>query len=203
LISKLIKFFLGQRQNDCEQLQLLIPNPSKITPTPQSLKMADDPWQHIASWRRIRIHLATITKITIILLLVTPPSDLASSKQIPNRLGLRRTIQSYVISSFSIINDTFAHMTIDETTGRVYLGARNWVFQLSPGLNVEAKLQTGPRLDTPMCLNAASCDEEEHPRTLTNNVNKVLIVDPDGRTLIACGSLYQVKSNETIQTAFS
>ncbi|XP_072136856.1 plexin-D1 isoform X1 [Mobula birostris] len=75
---------------------------------------------------------------------------------------------------------------------RVYLGAVNAVYQLGPGLQLEAQLRTGPELDSALChapqLFNVSC---VHPRSLTNCYNKLLLADSSQGLLVVCGSLHQ------------
>ena len=52
-------------------------------------------------------------------------------------------------------NDTrFEHLALhpDPVSGRVYLGARDRLFQLSSNLELEAEAQTGPVTDSRECL---------------------------------------------------
>ena len=84
----------------------------------------------------------------------------------------------------------FTHLVVDRSTGRVYVGAVNRLFQLDAGLRVEETAVTGPLKDSPEC-HASGCDSLAIQTTLMDNVNKVLVIDPESRTLIACGSLKQ------------
>ena len=115
-----------------------------------------------------------------------------------------------IISVFTTSNSSvnFTHLTIDPISGRVYVGATNWIFQLTANLNPESSVRTGPVLDSPTCspsdcsglsgLNgqgdrsqseSASIDRSD--LKMTKNVNKVLVIDPSSRMLIACGSVHQ------------
>ena len=84
----------------------------------------------------------------------------------------------------------FQHLTVDPSTGRVYVGGVNKLFQLDSTLQVEAVVTTGPMPDSPHC-HASGCPADMVDTVATDNVNKVLIVDRDARTLLACGSIYQ------------
>ena len=86
----------------------------------------------------------------------------------------------------------FRHLTSDPTTGRIYAGGVNRLFQLDSSLTVEATVITGPLADSPQC-HASGCAASSGVDALvsTDNVNKVLIVDRDARTLLACGSTSQ------------
>lgn len=83
----------------------------------------------------------------------------------------------------------FRHLTLDAASGRVYAGGVNRLFQLDAALALEASVATGPLPDSPHC-HASGCGESVDAR-LTDNVNKVLVVDRDARTLLACGSVLQ------------
>ncbi|XP_006909115.1 plexin-B1 isoform X2 [Pteropus alecto] len=86
-------------------------------------------------------------------------------------------------------NDTFLqHLARDPSSGTIYLGATNFLFQLSPGLQLEATVPTGPVLDSRDCLPPVV--PEECPQAqLTNNLNQLLLVSPGA--LVVCGSVHQ------------
>ncbi|ROL45294.1 Plexin-B1 [Anabarilius grahami] len=90
-------------------------------------------------------------------------------------------------------NDTyFEHLALhpDPSLGRVYLGARDRLYQLSSELQLEEEEKTGPVIDSRDCLppiSEANCPQAQ----LTNNHNKLLLVDPYSQELISCGSVYQ------------
>jgi plexin A len=84
----------------------------------------------------------------------------------------------------------FTHLVVDRSTGRVYAGAVNRLLQLDAGLRVEETAVTGPFKDSPQC-HASGCESPVIQTTLMENVNKILVIDPESRTLIACGSLKQ------------
>lgn len=83
------------------------------------------------------------------------------------------------------------HLAVDPVSGKVFVGGLNRIVQLSSNLNLEECVVTGPKEDSALC-HAAGCDAgNEAGKTLTENVNKILIVDAEARTLIACGSVLQ------------
>ncbi|XP_003198833.3 plexin-B1 [Danio rerio] len=90
-------------------------------------------------------------------------------------------------------NDTyFEHLALhpDPSVGRVYLGGRDRLYQLSSDLQLEAEEETGPVIDSRECLppiSEANCPQAQ----LTNNHNKLLLVDPYSQQLISCGSVHQ------------
>jgi len=88
-------------------------------------------------------------------------------------------------------NRGFRHLTMDPSTGRIYAGGVNRLFQLDSSLSVEASVATGPVVDSPQCHASGCVPSSGVDAVATDNVNKVLIVDRDARTLLACGSTSQ------------
>ncbi|KAI5768807.1 PLXNB1 [Gulo gulo luscus] len=80
------------------------------------------------------------------------------------------------------------HLAQDSTSGTLYLGATNFLFQLSPGLQLEAAVSTGPVLDSRDCLPPVMPDECPQAQA-TNNLNQLLLVSPGA--LVVCGSVHQ------------
>lgn len=81
------------------------------------------------------------------------------------------------------------HLVVDKNTGRVYVGAVNRLYQLSPDLSVVVKEVTGPKGDSNAC-SMIDCPRET-PTRLVDNVNKALVIDYTTTRLISCGSLSQ------------
>ncbi|XP_030629464.1 plexin-B2b [Chanos chanos] len=76
----------------------------------------------------------------------------------------------------------------DPSTGRIYLGAVNAIYQLDSSLCLEAKAETGPKKDSHSCTPPVStCIDPKD----TNNTNKLLLVHAFNGSLIVCGSLYR------------
>ena len=75
--------------------------------------------------------------------------------------------------------------------GRVYIGAVNKLYQLSHDLGLTANAITGPKEDSPLCSVLPDCPANVEKK-LTNNVNKVLVIDYAESRIIECGSLFQV-----------
>lgn len=86
---------------------------------------------------------------------------------------------------------TFNHLAVDQRNGNVYLGAVNRIYKLSSGLDVQVSHQTGPDEDNRNCYPPRIVQPCSEPLTLTNNVNKMLLMDYRENRLLACGSLYQ------------
>nr|CAI9700090.1 unnamed protein product [Rangifer tarandus platyrhynchus] len=86
-------------------------------------------------------------------------------------------------------NDTrLQHLARDPTSGTLYLGATNFLFQLSPELQLEANVSTGPVLDSRDCLPPVMPDECPQAQP-TSNLNQLLLVSPGA--LVVCGSVHQ------------
>lgn len=72
---------------------------------------------------------------------------------------------------------------------KVFIGGRNRLYQLSPDLDIVATAKTGPRNDSKDC-SFSECTQNL-TRKLTDNINKVLLIDYSTSRLITCGSLFQ------------
>uniref|UniRef100_A0A8C9XFR5 Plexin-B1 n=1 Tax=Sander lucioperca TaxID=283035 RepID=A0A8C9XFR5_SANLU len=92
-----------------------------------------------------------------------------------------------------IRNDTlFEHLALhpDPSVSRVYVGARDHLFQLDQFLQPELQDDTGPVTDSRECLPPVT--ESNCPQArVTSNHNKLLLVDPYSMELITCGSVNQ------------
>ncbi|XP_036297850.2 plexin-A2 isoform X2 [Pipistrellus kuhlii] len=86
---------------------------------------------------------------------------------------------------------TFNHLTVHRGTGAVYVGAINRVYKLTGNLTIQVAHMTGPREDNKSCYPPLTVQPCSEALTLTNNVNKLLIIDYPENRLLACGSLYQ------------
>ncbi len=84
----------------------------------------------------------------------------------------------------------FNNLVVDKVTGRVYVGAVNKLYQLSPDLTLTVSAVTGPKEDSPSCSVLPDCPASVEKK-LTNNVNKALVIDFAESRLIECGSLFQ------------
>ncbi|KAG7266934.1 hypothetical protein CRUP_017995 [Coryphaenoides rupestris] len=96
-----------------------------------------------------------------------------------------------VQESFASPNRT-NNFAVDKASRRVYLATVNTVYQLNATLDVQVAQRTGPVEDNLLChapqLPQAPC---EHPKTPTDNHNKLLALDPAQGVAVVCGSVYQ------------
>ncbi|KAL1419314.1 hypothetical protein MTO96_005398 [Rhipicephalus appendiculatus] len=78
-----------------------------------------------------------------------------------------------VLASYTTFNETvnFTHFVVDTGTGRVYVGATNWLYQFNGSLELEASVQTGPVEDSVLCSPSDCSGVEAEP---TDNINKVM-----------------------------
>ncbi|KAF2885610.1 hypothetical protein ILUMI_20552 [Ignelater luminosus] len=84
----------------------------------------------------------------------------------------------------------FSHLAVDHQTGRLFAAATNRLLQLDSDLHLEHVVTTGPRNDSPLC-HATGCQGTDIPTSLMDNYNKILVIEPEKRMLISCGSLSQ------------
>ncbi|KAL0599833.1 Plexin-B1 [Plecturocebus cupreus] len=98
------------------------------------------------------------------------------------------TLQPHPPAAFTPNGTYLQHLARDPTSGTLYLGATNFLFQLSPGLQLEATVSTGPVLDSRDCLPPVMPDECPQAQA-TNNPNQLLLVSPGA--LVVCGSVHQ------------
>ncbi|XP_009950250.1 PREDICTED: plexin-B1, partial [Leptosomus discolor] len=92
--------------------------------------------------------------------------------------------------TFSHNATKFLHLSMDLESGTIYLGATNFLFQLTSDLLMNNVVQTGPVLDSKDCLPPVSkleCPQAHH----TDNHNKLLLVNTVQKELIVCGSVHQ------------
>lgn len=95
-------------------------------------------------------------------------------------------------------SDHLLHMAVDKGPGgRVYIGAVNKIIQLeSFNLTIETCTKTGPFADSPQCPASGCSTSPSIETSLTDNYNKILIIDFESQMLIACGSIYQGACNK-------
>ncbi|XP_078399401.1 plexin-B1-like isoform X3 [Cetorhinus maximus] len=91
---------------------------------------------------------------------------------------------------FSRSDAKFEHLTVDPKTGNVYVGAVNFLFQLTSDLTNLVVQPTGPQNDSKDCLPPINPSDCRQARMMDNH-NKLLLINPYGNELITCGSLFQ------------
>ncbi|XP_059469642.1 plexin-B isoform X3 [Neocloeon triangulifer] len=85
----------------------------------------------------------------------------------------------------------FSHMVVHRATGRVFAAGTNRLVQLDgKDLHQDVVVHTGPHEDNVQC-HASGCTSTDIETKLTDNFNKILVLDYDRGTLIACGSVKQ------------
>ncbi|KAF7250069.1 Plexin-B1, partial [Varanus komodoensis] len=98
--------------------------------------------------------------------------------------------QGLQYATFSHNATKFLHLIMDPDSGRLYLGATNFLFQLTSDLVMEEAVSTGPSLDSKDCLPPVT--KQECPQAQeTDNYNKLLLIDSLEKELIVCGSVWQ------------
>ncbi|XP_077194444.1 plexin-B2 isoform X4 [Paroedura picta] len=102
--------------------------------------------------------------------------------------GLRhKTFDSFVSRT------ELSHLAVNNETGTVYVGAVNFLHQLTKDLKPFPSISdvtTGPYNDNKMCtppIDESQCTEAK----LTDNYNKILLLDTLEKKIIICGSLFK------------
>ncbi|RXM91607.1 Plexin-B2 [Acipenser ruthenus] len=101
------------------------------------------------------------------------------------------------LCSGSLVSNSYRHfysnteinnVVQDPGTGRVYVGAVNTIYQLDEMLQKQDSIETGPKKDNKLCTppKFSGCVTK-----LTNNSNKLLLVNRANGTLVVCGSLFR------------
>uniref|UniRef100_A0A6A7FV03 Plexin-B-like n=1 Tax=Hirondellea gigas TaxID=1518452 RepID=A0A6A7FV03_9CRUS len=101
---------------------------------------------------------------------------------------------SSIEAVFSTGNATIAlqHVVYNPAAHVLYIGGTNRLYELNAeSLEVNSIVETGPRFDSARCHASGCGPESALSRVLSDNVNKVLVLDPAASTLIMCGSVSQ------------
>lgn len=96
-------------------------------------------------------------------------------------------------ATFSTPNQAIniTHVTYDPLHDTVYLGATNTIYQLNGSdLSVQHEQSTGPVYDNPSC-GIIECHGFEDNMKLTQDINKLLVIDYQHKKLLSCGSTKQ------------
>ncbi|XP_047736216.1 plexin-B isoform X3 [Hyalella azteca] len=110
--------------------------------------------------------------------------------------GLRAAEESLssVEAVFSTGNESIAlqHVVYNTAADVLYLGGTNRLYEVTAdNLEVKSVVETGPRFDSARCHASGCGPESSVSRALSDNINKVLVLDPAASTLIMCGSVSQ------------
>uniref|UniRef100_A0A3Q4GZY2 Plexin A3 n=1 Tax=Neolamprologus brichardi TaxID=32507 RepID=A0A3Q4GZY2_NEOBR len=92
---------------------------------------------------------------------------------------------------YRAFDTSLTHLTVHQSTGEVYVGAVNRVLKLSANLTELRSHMTGPVEDNASCYPPPSVRSCAHRLEMSDNVNKLLLVDYIGNRLVACGSIWQ------------
>uniref|UniRef100_W4VRI5 Putative plexins functional semaphorin receptor n=1 Tax=Corethrella appendiculata TaxID=1370023 RepID=W4VRI5_9DIPT len=136
---------------------------------------------------------------TVVCFSSVPKTAALTSSATSNNSNSTKSSLTSLINSKKISNNTITHnitfdtklnhLVVDKNSGWVFIGAVNNLYQLSPDLEIVASDKTGPKMDSHHC-SIMECPPN-HVRVLTNNTNKVLLIDYASSRLIVCGSLFQ------------
>lgn len=78
---------------------------------------------------------------------------------------------------------------VDQTSGDVFVGGQNTLIKLSDDLSLLQQVDTGPKMDSPLCPPAPlTCNRTKHH---VNSVTKGLVMDYERNNLIMCSNVYQ------------
>ncbi|XP_063302873.1 plexin-B2 [Pelobates fuscus] len=82
------------------------------------------------------------------------------------------------------------HLAVDHSTGTVYVGAVNHLYQLNENLSLLVNVTTGPKLDKHVCT--PPIDANQCPNAvMTDNYNKLLLLDIPKNRIVVCGSIFK------------
>ncbi len=85
-----------------------------------------------------------------------------------------------------------ARFVYSPATDSIFAAGTNVILELdASSLRLLGRMETGPRLDSPSCHASGCSDAHNATRRMTDNVNKVLVLDGQSQHLVACGSLFQ------------
>lgn len=82
------------------------------------------------------------------------------------------------------LSNELLNVDFDNITNNIFIGGKNVLLKVSPALAELKNISTGPQLDYIDCLDKGECVGR-----MTDNRNKILLVDNTRRHLITCGSL--------------
>ena len=83
------------------------------------------------------------------------------------------------------------HIVIDKFTETIYAAGVNRLYQLDQDLNLMQTVVTGSVNDSTICSARGCLGRHQYSMKLTNNTNKVLILDLFRRVILVCGTIHQ------------
>ena len=103
------------------------------------------------------------------------------------------------------LSEELYNIDIDNETNIIFIGGKNVILKVSPTLKELKRIKSGPLRDYIECLESKS--KPVCPQEMTDNRNKILLIDSANKKLITCGSLKhgvcQGRSLETLSVEIS
>ena len=141
---------------------------------------------HRVTWNTVSIRVFQMV-FSLVFFLAVPLNTMTG------RFGFASATDGPIVAIFRVSNDHsragLQHLVVDKHSGLVYVGGVNRLYQLSPELDRQVTVETGPREDSPDCP-AVDCLGSVVKRP-TDNINKALVIDYTDARIIACGTLHQ------------
>ncbi|XP_049284927.1 plexin-A2 isoform X3 [Anopheles funestus] len=128
------------------------------------------------------------TGIVLIILISVLCAQPQANHNFPSKGSNATDLSSRLVSQI-VFNSTLNHLAVDRSTGSVYVGAVNKLYQITNDLNILTVVTTGPQNDSYQCT-ILECPGGA-VKTPMDNVNKMLLIDSNAKNLIVCGSLFQ------------
>ena len=103
------------------------------------------------------------------------------------------------------LSEELYNIDIDNETNIIFIGGKNVILKVSPTLKELKRIKSGPLRDYIECLESKS--QPVCPQEMTDNRNKILLIDSANKKLITCGSfkhgVCQGRSLETLSVEIS
>ncbi|KAK2717101.1 hypothetical protein QYM36_007291, partial [Artemia franciscana] len=112
-----------------------------------------------------------------------------------NGLRPKHTVNPSIVSEFKSSSVRLKHLVYNSEGKQVFVGGVNRLYQLDADLRLVESISTGPELDSPHC-HSNGCSNDTAEQILTDNVNKILVIDSNSNSLLACGSILQGACNK-------
>ena len=135
--------------------------------------------------------MAAIAPALVCLLISSTVTAAAASDELsftePSNHDKRFVVNRYLDEEWQ----DFQHIAVDKSTGTVYAAGVNRLYQLDPDLNLLQTVVTGPVNDSVKCSATGCRGKDVASMKLTNNINKVLLLDDYRARVIVCGTIRQ------------